>query len=348
MTHRLILTVLVLAALIGASSCKQDQENKKKESEQTVADPIVARLDELNKSIRNDSLNPDLYHERALFYLENEEFNEAFKDITSALEIDSTSSGYYVTLSDIYLSMGKLQKSIESLERSIELKKENPEAYLRMAEINIVILDYPEALAYIDRALQADELASRGYLLRGVVMLETGDTIRAIRNFQKAIDVNQDYFDAHMQLAQLYAMKGNDLAVDYFNNALNIQPDNYEVMYYLAMYFQETGKYDKAIRQYNLLLERNPDFYFALYNIGYINLVYLEDYQAAIDYFTRTIELREDYTEAYYNRGFAYELMKDVDHSWADYKKTLELHPNYEKAIEGLNRIEAFRKNSNE
>ncbi len=42
--------------------------------------------------------------------------------------------------------------------------------------------------------------------------------------------------------------KKNKLAVDYFNNALNIKPDNIDVSYYLAMYYQETGSYDEAIK----------------------------------------------------------------------------------------------------
>ena len=52
--------------------------------------------------------------------------------------------------------------------------------------------------------------------------------------------------------------------------------------------------------------------------------------------------MNPEYTEAYYNRGFAYELLKDVENSQRDYNKVLELHPNYEKAIDGLNRISDY------
>lgn len=345
--NRKFYTFPILLVLLLVVACNQQSTETQQEAEQNTEDPFLVILDDLNKKIQNDASNPDLYHERAKLYLENDELNEAFKDITSALELDSTFSGYFNTQSEIYLAMGKIQKSVKSLEKSIELDDKNPDAYLSLAEISIVILDYQKALFYIDKALKADELAHKGYLLRGVVMLENGDTVRAIRNFQKAIDVNQTYFEANIQLAQLYADKRNDLAIDYFNNALNINPGNDEVTYSLAMYFQETGRFEKAIQQYNLILDRNPEFYIALFNIGYIHLVYLEDYQTAIDYFTQTIDLKNDYTEAYYNRGFAYELMQDPENSWNDYKKVLELHPNYEKAIEGLNRIESFRRNQN-
>ena len=68
----------------------------------------------------------------------------------------------------------------------------------------------------------------------------------------------------------------------------------------------------------------------------------LEEFEAAVDYFTRTIEMNHEYVEAYYNRGFAYELLKDVENSRRDYEKVLELYPNYELAIDGLNRISEF------
>ncbi|MCD4695239.1 MAG: tetratricopeptide repeat protein, partial [Bacteroidales bacterium] len=191
-------------------------------------------------------------------------------------------------------------------------------------------------------ALKKDELAAKGYLLRGLIMVENGDTIRGIRNFQKAIDVQQNYLDAHLQLGLLYAEKKNKLAIDYFNNALNIDPANIDVKYYLGMFYQETANYDKAIQTYTSILDQVPDFYIAYYNIGYIKLVFQEDFEGAVDKFSKCIELKDDYVEAYYNRGFAYELLKNVEKSRQDYKKTLELHPNYDKAVDGLNRIDEF------
>ena len=65
-------------------------------------------------------------------------------------------------------------------------------------------------------------------------------------------------------------------------------------------------------------------------------------FETAVDYFTKTIEINAEYTEAYYNRGFAYELLKDAPNARKDYQKTLELFPNYELAIDGMNRVEEF------
>jgi tetratricopeptide (TPR) repeat protein len=342
MKNKFILIIVALVAGFILYSCQSNKE--KKEADEKIGDgnTVLAKLDDLNAKIRNNPENPELYRERAAFYIEQEEFTQAFKDISSALEMDSTISQFYVTLSDVYLGLGKLQKTIQSLEKAIDLDPENTEAYLKMAEMSLVVRDYKKTLEYIDRALRVDNLESKGYLLRGVVMIETGDTIKGILNLQKAIDVNQEYFEAHLQLGILYAAKKNDLAIDYFNNALNIVPGNIDVMYYLAMYYQETEDFEKAIQTYNSILDNDPGFFIAYFNIGYVNLVHLSDFPMAIEYFSKAIEIKPDYAEAYYNRGFAYELLIDVENSGKDYQKTLELHPNYEKAIEGLNRIDKY------
>ncbi|MCD4666040.1 MAG: tetratricopeptide repeat protein [Bacteroidales bacterium] len=335
------LFILVLSFFVVA--CGPNKQNEAQQENIEAVDPALTKLDELNRKILNEPQNGGLYHERAKLYLENEEFNQALSDIGNSLEIDSTFADYYVTLSDIYLGMGKLKNTVESLDKAIELDSRNTQAYLKMAEISIVIRDYKEALNFIDKALQIDELEAKGFMLRGIILLENGDTIKGIRNFQKAIDVDQNYFDAHLQLGILFANKKNKLAIDYLNNALNIDPSSSEASYYLAMFYQETEKYDKAIQIYNNILEIEPDFYFALYNIGYIHLVYLQEFDIAIDYFTKTISLNPQYAGAFYNRGYTFELLGELEKSKRDYKKALELSPNYEKAIEGLNRLDKFR-----
>ncbi len=158
MKNKLLSIGILVFASLFLFSCQSKTE--KKVTEEVVAEDnsVLAKLDALNSNIINNPENPDFYQERALFYLEQEEFNQAFKDIASAIEIDSTISKYHVTLSDAYLGLGKLQKTIQSLEKAIALDSENTEAYLKMAEMSLVVRDYKKTLAYIDKALQIDDI----------------------------------------------------------------------------------------------------------------------------------------------------------------------------------------------
>jgi len=339
----IFILVLGFTACNGISEKANDEQIEDVDGLDRNTDPELAQLDALNKRIRKDSLNGDPYRDRAEFYLDKEEYTRALEDIRKSIIIDSTYSAYYVTLGEIFLGMGKLKNCVQSLDRALKLDPNSKEAYLKLAEISIVLDDNKKAIEYIDKVMQIDELEPKAYFMRGIVLLKVGDTIHGIRNFQKAIDVDQDFFDAHLQLGLLYLDKKNKLAIDYFNNALNIDPGNADVTYYLGMYYQEIGNYEKAIQIYQAIIDNNPDYFIAMYNIGFVNLVYLKDYAKAIEYFNKTIEFNPEYTDAFYNRGFAYELTGNVENSKQDYQQALRLSPNYEKAIEGLNRIDELK-----
>jgi len=142
MKNKLVSIVFLFSVILILISCESNTEKKVTEESDKEVNSVLAKLDALNSNIINNPENPDFYQERALFYLEQEEFNQAFKDITSAIEIDSTISKYHVVLSDAYLGLGKLQKTIQSLEKAIALDSENTEAYLKMAEMSLVVRDY--------------------------------------------------------------------------------------------------------------------------------------------------------------------------------------------------------------
>jgi len=102
-------------------------------------------------------------------------------------------------------------------------------------------------------------------------------------------------------------------------------------------------QFEKAIQSYTRIMQVDSSFRNAPYNIGYIYLVYLNDFRQAALYFSRAIQKDPGYAEAYYNRGYAYELSGQYDKAYSDYKMTLKLKTNYQKAIDGLNRLDRIR-----
>jgi tetratricopeptide (TPR) repeat protein len=57
-----------------------------------------------------------------------------------------------------------------------------------------------------------------------------------------------------------------------------------------------------------------------------------KQYEDAISYFTRAIEKKPNYLEAYFYRGTAKSNLKDYKGAIADYDKVIELDPNHADA----------------
>jgi len=330
------LIILLLIAL-SIVSCNQKSGI---ETDTDNQDSAKSEREQISIRLEKDSLNSDLHNKLAKIYNDESEYGKALNSIRKALELDSLNADYFITLADIYMNMTKIQNSLNSLEKAVELDPENIPALTKLAETYIVFRDYDQTAKYIGKVLELDNINAKAYYLKAIIFMETGDTAKAVNNFQIAVDIDQEYFEAYVQLGILFSSRNNKLAIDYYNNALNIQPDNLDVKYLLGMFYQETLDFDRAISLYNSILILNPEYTFAYYNIGYINLVYMQDFETAVKFFSDAIQSDPSYVDAYYNRGYSYELNGDYRNAINDYAKTMELSPNYPKAVEALNRLD--------
>ncbi len=85
---------------------------------------------------------------------------------------------------------------------------------------------------------------------------------------------------------------------------------------------------------------QRPDDYIVLFNKGYVNFVYLENNQMALDYFNQALEVNPDYLDAKYNKGRVLEQMGDYSQAVSIYKEVLKARPDYQLAIDGVNRVQ--------
>jgi len=331
-----VLYFMVLLAFIifSCDRISSPQDNNIQASDTTLSD-----LDRLTASIMQDSTNAALYQERALIYLARQNENLALRDVNMAIQLDPGNSGYILTLSDIYMSMGLLENCMESIKRVLVLDPENSESFLKLAELNLILKNYKEAIENANQAIALDKRNPLPYFIRAYTFAEAGDTNNAIKSYLEVVNRDQNHYDAYIQLGLIYSVANNELAIDYFNNALNIDPNSLEALYALAMFYQQTENADLAIATYNKLLLIDPLNVHGHYNLGYVHLVLRGDVEQAITYFAKAAELNPQYYEAIYNQAYCYELSGEYEQARELYNKVLEIEVNYDKAIAGLNRI---------
>jgi tetratricopeptide (TPR) repeat protein len=331
---------LLFLCLFTLSACHSGVDDARHKHE---SDTTQMRLAALNQQIEDDGDNAELYNRRAKCYLGDHEFDKALKDVNRAISMDAKKTAFYITLSDVYLLMGQPQNSRDALTKAIEINPQEKEALLKLAKLYLIVKDYKNCYVTVKQLLDIDNGNSGAYFTRAVGLLEQGDTIHAVADLMQAVDKNQEFYDAYVQLGELYSIKKDPMAAQYLQNALNVRPQSKEALYLLGLFYQENGQYDKAISTYQSLAKVDSAFREAPYNIGYINLVYLKDFRQAIAGFTESIRKDPGYFQAYFNRGYAYELSGDYKNAYDDYQKSLKIKVNYDKAIDGLNRLDKLK-----
>lgn len=330
--------VIIMLILAGYTSCIQ--KNESTSDSHTTPEPTDEILNKITRTIEANPNDDKLYIERANYYLAIDSVTLALRDITLAIDINNQNPDHYIILSEAYLALGNPDRCLEGLEKALEISPKNQEALLKKAQLFLIMRQYDKTYETIKELIAIDNFNPMAYYIRSFALLEQGDTANAIRNLMVAIDQKQDYFEAFVQLGIIYSSQKNPRAADYLLTAIELKPESPEAYYHLGLFFQENGEPEKAIEIYNNILNIEPRFIFAIYNLGYIYLVYFKEFGNAVNYFNRVLEIDPGNFEALYNRGYAYELMGKTESAKDDYREVLELKTNYKLAIEGLNRLE--------
>ena len=105
----------------------------------------------------------------------------------------------------------------------------------------------------------------------------------------------------------------------------------------LGIAYHNKGMYDEAIVEYKKVVEINPEYSVAYYNLGLAYFYGKKMYDKAIAAYEKAIEINPEYSDAYYVLGIAYSYGKKMyDKAIVEYKKAVEINPGFARAHHGL------------
>ncbi len=338
MRHHLHAVFLALAAasVIGCGGSPTETTSDI-QAENILDTPEMRALDSISKLIDRSPSNPDLFNERAKLLVQMGDIDYALSDVGRAILMDSTRSAYYVTISDIFFQRNEPKRCLRALEKAQKLDPQNTEALYRLAQFKLYVKRHEESIVHANDMLRIDPQDDRPFLIKALNYREVGDTNRALENYMLAAEQNPDNFDVQMSMGLLHWGKKNPLAESFFKNALDINPQATEAIYALGLAQQGSGRTEDALETYDRLLAIDSTHRNALYNIGYIHLIELDDAEEALNHFLAATRVDPGYHEAIYMRGLCYEALGDPGAAKREYSYALQLAPGFKKAADRLN-----------
>jgi tetratricopeptide (TPR) repeat protein len=336
--------LLILIFTFLLTSCKHEvkTENLKNETKEDTS-----AIEVLSLKIRETPTNSELFAQRGELYFQENKFEEAINDYQIAHKLDTTKINYYLKLADYQLVLGKSEKVKTILDKGAKNFPENLDIILRLARLHLYVQQYKESAKFVEKALKIDKHRAETYFIKGLISKELGDTARAIDNFLIATQKESEYYESFMMLGLISSERNDNIAIDYYKNAIDIQPISFEANYNLAMFYQENNKLEEANQVYDHILSNVDSLATIVYfNKGYIKLVIENKYEEAIPFFEKAVAIDSTYYEAYHNLGFCYEQLGEFDKAKDLYNIVLELEPNYQLSILGLNRLDEALSNN--
>ena len=214
--------------------------------------------------------------------------------------------------------------------------------YLKVPEF-INIVDLINKSNFLDANLKLDSLISRdkdSYFLnniKGVILLNLGDLNNAEFFLKKSINLNKNFIEAYSNLGTVFFLKKNFLeSIKNFEHCVNAGK---KLDYYylnIANCFRELNNFDDSLKFYSLALQKNDNNFEIYFNLGILYLSIPQDFDKAINFFKKTIDIKKNHYLSYFFLGRCYNLKKNFDYAILFLKKSIEINPNYYKSYEEI------------
>ena len=179
---------------------------------------------------------------------------------------------------------------------------------------------------------------------KGVQYEEQGNNEKALEYIEEAITLNPDYYQAYFKKGLIYGYKGDEeslhRSVKDYKNALRSEDltQKYEAYSNLIGVYANLNKTSKAINAFNQAIKlpiKDKDLMFAPYaQIGWMYFK-LKEYNKAIEYFEKSIEILP-HPDNYNGLGRIYNALEEYDKAEHYYKKAIELDSNNSSVMRDL------------
>lgn len=354
-----IVLILALGLLLSVCSCKDNPNNK--DGQPTEPMTLDDSIQMLSDQIRENPHNAELFIQRSNLQFINGNLSEAINDIEIAMKVDSTKPTYYTKLASLYMLKGNGSETAKNiLNKCINRYPSYPQAHIDLAKIFLYVGMFQEAMQEI-QFLEINNLQNGdSYFVKGIILRKASETESdtsntnkwrkdALAAFKKTVEFDTENWEAHNLIGVTLTEMGDSMALEYFKTAVTKFPDNQEIRYWNGWSLKNFGHYEEAKDTYIDAAQMDSASYWTFMAYSDLGDMYkdisLEDnrYKTAADYYSKAIKCDTTAYETYTKRADAYASDKQFKLAEMDYKKALNLHTNYDPAIDGLNRIAGKR-----
>ncbi len=231
------------------------------------------------------------------------------------------------------------EQASEAYEEAIKLRPQSCEAYTNLGIVREQLGDLPRARAAYDKAIQANPDALAPIWNVALLLENSGQLEEAERWYKAVLEKAPKEEEARFRLGYLRLQREDFRgAAEAFEGCLKYRPQWPEAYTNLALAYSGLGERGHAERIYEKMLEADAKCLDALRGLAAL-AIQASDFQVALDFHVRLVDLGERSPEVLYNAGLMYEKVGQLDKAMKLYRDALAQQPDMPEALLNLGRI---------
>jgi tetratricopeptide (TPR) repeat protein len=223
------------------------------------------------------------YVARAKAHVEQREYDKAIADCDKAIELDFNSAEAYELRGRAWIGKadreeaGKdadkacahCRKALDDCDEALAINSKLADAHTTRADAWRRLHQFDKALADCDKAIAIEPKAARAYGIRGDVRVFTREYDKVIADCNKALSLDPKLAEAYSYRAVAWLEKREyDKALADCDKTLALDPKAEEVHLTRGNIWAGRGEPEKALAEYKRALEKWPDDWRALNDMG--------------------------------------------------------------------------------
>ncbi len=356
---KLIIIILLTSSLHAAGQINTEQVMRVGQNAMYFEDYVLS-IQYFNQAIRSKPYLAQPYFYRAIAKFNLDDYAGAEVDASKAIEINPFLADAWEVRAVARQNQGKYSEAIADYDEALKALPRNRQIMFNRSMAFGALKNYEGADSSFTQLIEFYPGFDNAYLGRAMVRLEKADTVAALEDVEKALEINSNAFNGYLMRSEIAlkyeddkkkALDNIDQAIklkpketnlyinraylryindDYFGSmadytyALQLEPANKTALFNRALLRTEVSDFDNALSDYNQILDMDPDNDLALYNRAVI-LAEKGEYDLAIKDITRLMDIYPTLGTPYYLRCEWYMAMGQTKKAKADYEKGEEL-----------------------
>lgn len=284
--------------------------------------------------------------------LRTKHFEQALKAAAKVLEMKPDSPAGLMLRGDALKSLGRRKEALVAYRAASDIAEMYLEPIKKLAEFYNEEGDQIRELDCLTQLDQLSPLNSERKMSIGMINADMGNFDKAEEAFDQAIKLSQREAKAMVsqiskRIGDTMMAKSPNLAAKYLTQSLKlkrtmINRSDVETFNTLGIALRQQGKWQEAVRNYQMALRVAPDETNLHYNLG-LALFEGEQFPEAAESMERALTLKPDLTAdnatASFNVGIAFYRAERLKEAWVHLRRTVELSPTNTEAVTLLKAI---------